>query len=319
VGQNVDGGQGQIRAAFLGTPEIAVPVLESMADSCGIKVVFCNPDRPKGRGLALAMPPVKLAAQNLGLDVCQPENWKDGTAKEIWGQLKIDLAVVVAYGHILPAWMLDSCRLGAWNLHFSLLPRWRGASPVYHTIAAGDEEAGVTLMKIAPGLDEGPILAQSRRRLMGQETSDQLFSELAKDAADLLGANISAILGGGAAASPQDDKLATYAPKLKKEMARLDLTKDSITLHRQIRAQQPWPGAEVQVEGSTVKILAVGEIAPSDSPPGTLRWGKGGAWLTVGGNGAIELLVLKRDGKPPMPSDRVLQYFGKCGPIALIP
>ena len=311
-------GQGQIRAAFLGTPEIAVPALEAMADSCGVQAVFCNPDRPKGRGLALAMPPVKMAALDSGLDVRQPENWRDGTVKEIWGQLKIDLAVVVAYGHILPTWMLDGCRLGAWNLHFSLLPRWRGASPVYHTIAAGDEETGVTLMKITPGLDEGPILAQTRRRLTSQETSEQLFSELAQDAADLLRANLPALLG-GAAASPQDDKMATYAPKLKKEMAKLDLTKDSITLHRQIRALQPWPGAEMQIDGSTIKIISVGEIAPSDSHPGTLRWGKGGAWLTVGGNKAIELLALKREGKPPMPSNQALQHFGKCGPLALIP
>ena len=318
MGHDSDGFHGQVRAAFLGTPEIAVPALRAMAGSCGVSAVFCNPDRPKGRGLALAMPPVKSAALDLGLDVCQPENWKDGAAKEIWSQLKIDLAVVVAYGHILPAWMLDGCQLGAWNLHFSLLPRWRGASPVYHTIAAGDEETGVTLMKIAPGLDEGPILAQTKRRLTGQETSDQLFSALAQDAADLLIANIPALLS-GAAAFPQDNTLATYAPKLKKEMARLDLSKDPITLHRQIRALQPWPGAEIQIEGSTVKIMSVGEIAPSDNPPGTLRWGKGGTWLTVGGNRAIELLVLKREGKPPMPSDRALQHFGKCGPIALIP
>jgi len=309
----------QVRAAFLGTPEIAVSALEAMADTCNVHAVFCNPDRPKGRGQAIAMPPVKCAALDLGLDVYQPANWKDGTAKAIWGQLKIDLAVVVAYGHILPAWMLDSCPLGAWNLHFSLLPRWRGASPVHHTIAAGDEETGVTLMKIVPGLDEGPILAQTRMRLTGQETSDQLFSALAKDAADLLRANLPSMMDGSAAAVPQDDSSATYAPKLKKELAKLDLSKDPIELHRQMRAQQPWPGAEILVEGSIIKILAVGDIAPSDSPPGTLRWGKGGAWLTVGGNGAIELLVLKREGKPPMPSNQALQHFGKCGPLALIP
>jgi methionyl-tRNA formyltransferase len=251
--------------------------------------------------------------------VYQPENWKDGTAKAIWGQLNIDLAVVVAYGHILPRWMLDSCRLGAWNLHFSLLPRWRGASPVYHAISAGDQETGITLMRIAPGLDEGPLLAQTKRQLTGQETSDHLFRVLAKDAADLLRVNLPTLIGGSAAPSPQDDRLATFAPKLKKEMARLDLTKDPMSLHRQIRAQQPWPGAEIQIESSKVKILAVGEIAPSDSPPGTLRWGRGGVWLTVGGNGAIELLVLKREGKPPMTSNRALQHFGRCGPIALIP
>jgi methionyl-tRNA formyltransferase len=174
-------------------------------------------------------------------------------------------------------------------------------------------------MKLAPGLDEGPTLAQTRRQLTGQETSDHLFKSLAQDAADLLRANLSVLLGGGAETIPQDDKLATYAPKLKKEMARLDLTKDAPSLHRQIRAQQPWPGAEIQIEGSLIKILEVGEIAPSDSPPGTLSWGKGGAWLTVGGGGAIELLALKREGKPPMDPNRALQHFGKCGPIALIP
>ena len=151
-----------VRIAFLGTPAVAVPVLARLAASHCVQAVFCNPDRPQGRGRRLEAPPVKQEALAKGIAVHQVESWKLPETRELWDALKIDLAIVVAYGHILPRWMLDSCPLGVWNLHFSLLPRWRGASPVNHAILEGDAETGVTLMRITPGLDAGPILAVSR-------------------------------------------------------------------------------------------------------------------------------------------------------------
>ncbi|MBP1628311.1 MAG: methionyl-tRNA formyltransferase [Holophagaceae bacterium] len=149
------------RIAFLGTPAVAVPVLRALASQHRVEAVFANPDRPQGRGRKLEAPPVKQAALELGLPVYQPESWKLPETRALWESLDIDVAIVVAYGHILPTWMLDSC--SPWNLHFSLLPRWRGAAPVNHAILGGDAETGVSLMRIAPGLDAGPVLAVARR------------------------------------------------------------------------------------------------------------------------------------------------------------
>jgi len=298
--------------AFLGTPAAAVPPLAALAKRCAVHVVFCSPDRPSGRGMAVAPPPVKAEAQKLGLDVRQPEKWKDEATKVVWESLGIDMALVVAYGHILPSWMLDSCRLGAWNLHFSLLPRWRGAAPVNHAILAGDDDTGVSLMKMTPGLDAGPVLAQSRRPIGPKTTAGELLADLAQDAAALLDDCLAAMLGGSPDLKTQDETLVTLAPKLKKEMARLDFSKGAHELHRQIRALQPWPGAEVQLGDTIIKILEVGAVSDSDAAPGTLEWDKGGARLTVGG-GALELVALQRPGKPAQPACQALQPWGAKG------
>jgi methionyl-tRNA formyltransferase len=175
-----------VRTAFLGTPAAAVPALRALASAGPVAAVFCNPDRPQGRGRHLEPPPVKRAALELGLPVHQPERWKAPETRELWEGLGIDLAVVVAYGHILPSWMLDGCRLGVWNLHFSLLPRWRGAAPVNLAVLAGDGETGVSLMRLTPGLDEGPVLAMRRRTITLSDSADTLLPALAGDAAELL-------------------------------------------------------------------------------------------------------------------------------------
>jgi len=307
----------QPRVAFLGTPAVAVPSLCALAESGAVQAVFCNPDRPQGRGRIIEPPPVKQLALKLGLEIHQPEKWKFDSTKHLWESLKIDMALVVSYGHILPFWMLDSCKLGVWNLHFSLLPRWRGAAPVNHAILAGDSETGVSLMRIVPGLDAGPILAQSKRLITMEYTADKLLAILAEDAAELLKANLSAILGGKTVLVSQDENLVTHATKLKKEMARLDLTKDAAELHRQIRAFHPWPGAEFQLDETIIKVLKVGKILNSDKPQGTLHWDKGGAIMTVGGGSAIELITLQRPGKPAQPAVQVMQFWGAKGSIVL--
>ena len=171
-------------------------MLRALAQRGPVEAVFCNPDRPQGRGRVLTAPPVKQAAQALGLAVYQPGTWKSPETRALWDSLDVALAVVVADGHILPSWMQDSCRLGAWNLHFSLLPRWRGAAPVNHAILAGDVATGVSLMRITPGLDAGPVLAQSPRPIASGDTSDGLLAALAEDAAELLNVNLPAILAG---------------------------------------------------------------------------------------------------------------------------
>lgn len=304
------------RIAFLGTPEVAVPALRALAGAGPVAVVFSNPDRPTGRGRVLTAPPVKVAALELGLTVHQPERWRLEEARTLWESLRIDLAVVVAYGHILPSWMLDSLPLGAWNLHFSLLPRWRGASPVNQAILEGDPETGVSLMGLTAGLDEGPVLAMSRRPITLEDDAPGLLARLAEDAGALLRAHLPALREGRARPLPQEGE-ATYAPKFTKDMARLDPTRPALALHRQVRALQPWPAVELDLEGHSLKVLAVGGLKPSPDAPGTLRWDRSGAWLTAGDGQALELTRLQRPGKPVQAALQALQPWGPAGGLRL--
>ena len=305
--------------AFLGTPAAAVPALRALAGAAQVAAVFCNPDRPQGRGRHLEPPPVKRAALELVLAVYQPERWKAPETRECWQALGIDLAVVVAYGHLLPAWMLDSCALGVWNLHFSLLPRWRGAAPVNRAILAGDAETGVSLMRLTPGLDEGPVLAGCARPISLQDSAEGLLPVLAEDAARLLAAQLPVLLAGSGAPAEQDHALATLAPKLTKAMAVLDPGRPAAELHRQVRALQPWPGAELSVAGTLVKVCAVGGLRPDPARPGTLAWDRRGAWLTAGDGAALELTLLQRPGKPVQPAAQALQPWGASGSLELTP
>ena len=301
------------RVAFLGTPEVAVPVLRALAAQSRVTAVFCNPDRPKGRGRALQAPPVKAAARDLGLILHQPASWKDPETRASWDTLGIELAVVVAYGHILPSWMLESCAFGAWNLHFSLLPRWRGAAPVNHAILAGDADTGVSLMRLEPGLDTGPVLARTARPITLEDDAEGLLEVLAVDAAALLGAHLPGLLDGRARPEAQDAAGATLAPKLNKEMARLDPREPAAALHRRVRALQPWPGTEVWLGEQVVKVCAVGALRPSQDAAGTLAWDKSGARLTGGDGHALELKLLQRAGKPVQPALQALQPWGAEG------
>lgn len=301
------------RIAFLGTPQAAIPVLRALADAHPVHAVFTNPDRPTGRGRILTAPPVKIAALELGLPVHQPERWKTEEARALWASLGIDLAIVVAYGHILPSWMLDGCGLGAWNLHFSLLPRWRGAAPVNHAILAGDQETGVSLMRLTPGLDEGPVLAMSRRPITMLDTAESLLLQLSQDASALLVEHLPVLLDGAAHPVPQVHAAATFAPKLTREMARLDPSKPALELHRQIRGLQPWPGAELRFETQVLKVIAVGSLKLSGDAPGTLRWDKAGVWLAAGDGQAIELTQMQRAGKGIQSALQALQPWGISG------
>jgi methionyl-tRNA formyltransferase len=299
------------RIAFLGTPRVAVPALEALAEE-GIVAVFCNPDRPAGRGRHLEAPPVKAAAQACGLAIFQPQSWKAPDTQALWETLQIDLAVVVAYGHILPRWMLESCPMGVWNLHFSLLPRWRGAAPVNHALLAGDEEIGVSLMRLTEGLDEGPVLAQSRRAIGLEATAEGLLAKLAVDAAELLMDQLPMLLCGCARPVAQRHELATYAPKLRRDMGHLDWRLPAAELHRQVRALWPWPGSELQMDGHALKVCGVGALRACYREPGQLLWGKEGAWLTTA-DGALELTQLQRPGKPVQPALQALQPWGATG------
>ncbi len=302
------------RVAFLGTPAVAVPTLRALSEAARVEAVFCNPDKPSGRGRQLTAPPVKEAALALGLPVHQPLKWKDSETRALWESLHLDLAVVVAYGHILPAWMLDSLKFGAWNLHFSLLPRWRGAAPVNHAILEGDAETGVALMRISPGLDEGPVLAVSKRPITLHDDAENLLAALAEDAGALLTAHLPALMTGAAEPAPQVG-LPTFATKLSKEMAKLDPHRPAVEVHRQVRALQPWPGAELEMEHGLLKVGAVGGLRAAEDSAGVLRWTKEGAWLACGDGQAVQLTRLQRPGKPMQPALQALQPFGATGTL----
>jgi len=301
-----------VTVAFLGTPGAAVPVLWALAGRVPVAAVCCNPDQPQGRGRHLEAPPVKAAARELGLTVLQPTSWKAPETRALWESLGVDLAVVVAYGHLLPRWMLDSCGLGVWNLHFSLLPRWRGAAPVNHALLAGDAETGVALMRLTPGMDEGPVLAQTRRAIGAADTSPGLLELLAADGARLLEERLEDLLAGRAEPLAQAGE-PTFARKLTKEMARLDPTRTAAELHRQVRALQPWPGTEVAFDDALLKVCGVGAIQPGLDPAGSLRWDRGGARLACADGQALELTLLQRPGKPVQPALQALQPYGAAG------
>ena len=211
--------------------------------------------------------------------------------------------------------MLDSCPLGVWNLHFSLLPRWRGASPVNHAILAGDATTGVSLMRLTPGLDEGPVLARCERPITLQDTTEALLPVLALDAASLLLAHLEALEAAPQCPAPQDDTQATFAPKLDKTLSRLDPQASALALHRQVRALQPWPGTEWTVNGTLLKVCAVGALRADGNPPGTLVWDRQSAWLTAGDGCALELTLLQRPGKPVQPAPQALQPWGITGRV----
>ena len=298
--------------AFLGTPGAAVPALRSLAGATRVSAVFCNPDKPQGRGRHLEAPPVKVAALELGLPTLQPATWKAPEFRAEWASLGIDLAIVVAYGHILPRWMIDSCALGVWNLHFSILPRWRGAAPVNHAILAGDPETGVALMRITPGLDEGPVLAQSRRPIGAADTAPDLLTLLAADGAALLSEWLGRLLMGTVEPVAQVGE-PSFAAKLSRDMARLDPDLPAAAIHRQVRALQPWPGTDLEFDGITLKVCGVGLTAPAEDPAGVLRWDKRGARLACGDGQALTLTFLQRPGKPVQPALQALQPFGASG------
>jgi methionyl-tRNA formyltransferase len=307
------------RIAFLGTPAVAVPALQALASAHAVEAVFCNPDKPTGRGRHLEAPPVKKAALELGIPVHQPASWKAPETRALWESLNVDLAIVIAYGHILPNWMLDSCSLGVWNLHFSLLPRWRGAAPVNYAVMAGDTRTGVCLIRLTQGMDAGPVLARWEHPIELNTTAEDLLAVLAGDAAELLTAHLPGLLSGCVETTPQDDTQATFATKLHKGMAHVDFSRGALAIHRQVRALFPWPGVELDLEGTVVKVCAVGGIRASHESPGTLCWDRTGAWLVAGDGQAVELTHLQRPGKPVQPAIQALQPWGPSGSKLVTP
>jgi len=256
---------------FLGTPAFAVPSLRRLvAEGFEIAAVYTRPDRPAGRGRHPAPPPVKTAALELGLEVRQPESLRDPAVLAELAALRPEAGVGAAYGQILRQEVLDIPARGVLNVHPSLLPRHRGASPIPAAILAGDAETGVTIILMDAGMDSGPVLAQRRVPIQDSDTTGILLSGLAEVAAGLLAETLPRWLRGEIQPQPQDDSQATKAPLLKKEQGAIDWSLPAVETWRRVRAYNPWPGAYTTIEGALLHVWEAWPLADGGAAPGTV-------------------------------------------------
>ncbi len=305
-----------LRLAFLGAPDFALPSLRALADAGHeIAAVYAQPPRPAGRGQQERPCPVHALALTRDWRVRTPVSLKDRGVQAALAELNLDVAVVVAYGLILPPAILASPRLGCVNVHASLLPRWRGAAPIQRAILAGDTTTGVTVMLVDEGLDQGPILLRESVPIGPGTTARELHDALAGLGARLMLEALDGLERGTLAARPQPAEGVTYAAKLSRAEARLDWRRDAGELDRQVRALTPWPGAVALLPGreaaESVKVLSARLVArESGAPPGTLPGTLMDDRLTVAcGRGALRLTRVQRPGKSALAAAEFLRGF----------
>jgi methionyl-tRNA formyltransferase len=294
-----------LRLAFLGTPDFAVPTLaELVAQGHDIACVYSQPPRPKGRGMALEPGPVHRFAEGAKIPVRTPLSLKDPEQQRLFAELNLDAAVVVAYGLLLPKPILDAPRLGCFNLHGSLLPRWRGAAPIQRAVMAGDAETGVMVMHMDEGLDTGPVL-MAERVAIGRKTSGELAEELSRLGADLMVRALAALERAAIQEHPQSAAGVTYARKIAKDEGRIDWSRSAAEIDCQIRGLSPWPGAFSEIKGERLKILYAEPVA-AKGDSGTVI----GQDLTVAcGEGALRLRRVQRPGGKAMEASELLKGF----------
>lgn len=289
-----------MKIIFMGTPDFSVPVLDALHQAHEIVAVYCQPPRPAGRGKADRPSPVQARAKALGLPVRHPVSLRGAEAVAEFAALNADVAVVVAYGLILPQAVLDAPRCGCLNIHASLLPRWRGAAPIHRAIMAGDRETGICIMQMAAGLDTGPVLLREALAIGAEETTADLHDRLSRLGAGLILQALDRLPG--LVAIPQAETGVTYAAKIDKAEARVDFSKPAVEVDRLIRGLSPFPGAWVEVAGERVKLLR-SRLASGTGAPGQML----GGFTIACGVGAVEVLEAQREGKRPMPAAEILR------------
>lgn len=281
-----------MKIVFMGTPEFSVPILEALATQHEILCVYSQPPRPAGRGQQLRPSPVQARAEAMGLPVRHPTSLRDGHALVEFQALDADIAVVVAYGLILPQAILDAPKLGCLNIHASLLPRWRGAAPIHRAIMAGDVETGVCIMQMEAGLDTGPVLLRAATPIGAEETTADLQDRLSAMGARLILQALDTLPNLIAVPQPRDGT--TYAQKIDKAEARVNWTQPAVQVDRQIRGLSPFPGAWCEVAGERVKLLR-SRLGDGTGKPGQVLAG-----LTIAcGAGAVAITLAQRPGKRP--------------------
>jgi methionyl-tRNA formyltransferase len=288
-----------VRVVFMGSPEFAVPSLRALAAHHEVALVVSQPDKPAGRGGKLAAPAVKLAAEELGLPVVQPRSARTGELREALVGTGAELAVVVAYGKILPKAVLEALPRGCVNVHGSILPAYRGAAPVQWAVIRGEAETGVTIMQLDEGMDTGPALLERRVAIEPEETAGELLARLAPIGAAALLEALEGLAAGTLAPVPQDHARATHAPMLTKADGAIDFAQPAAAVAARIRGVDPWPGAYAQLRGETVKLFrarAEGEGVAPAAPGTVVAIDAAGAHVACGG-GAVAIRELQAPGR----------------------
>ena len=294
-----------LRAVFMGTPQFAIPALDALASNPAVELaaVYTPPDRRRGRGRIMEPSPVKARAQELEIPVCQPPTLRNPDAIGELSELNPEIIVVVAYGRLLPAEVLDTPRFGCLNLHPSLLPRHRGPSPVPGAILAGDETTGISLMLLDEGMDTGPVIAQRARAITSEDDAESLTAELFREGADLLTAALPEWLDGNIVPQPQDDAMATYTSRMERADGVADWNSTAEYLWRQQRAYAPWPGLHTSWDGQELKLLKVepwdamdvmnprGQVVGFEDAPSPI--------CISAGEGLLAVHVLQLEGRRP--------------------
>ncbi|MCA1586405.1 MAG: methionyl-tRNA formyltransferase [Acidobacteria bacterium] len=297
---------------FFGTPSFAVPTLERLLDSTHAVVgIVTQPDRARGRGQKVTLAPVKALAVAREVPILQPERLSQADFAAAFASLRADLAVVAAYGKILPEWLLGAPRLGTINVHASLLPKYRGAAPIHRAIMAGETATGVTIMRIVKALDAGPMLARVVTSIGPDETSVEVERHLAALGADLLLESVGGLIRGGLTETPQNDSEATFAGRLTREDGLVDWTRPVRAVHDQVRGLHPWPHAFTFLDSARFILhrTRVGDHEPLASPGMVVHRGSSGLAVVCGDRRLLDVLEIQAEGRRVMPAHAFLAGY----------
>lgn len=290
----------KLRVVFMGSPEFAVPTLRAVMGAEEVVGVVTQPDKPAGRGQKVVAPAVKVVAEEAGIPVLQPKSARTPEFLEAFRALAPDVAVVVAYGKILPQAVLDVPRNGCLNVHGSLLPRYRGAAPIQWSLIRGEAEAGVTIMRLDAGMDTGPMLLWHKLRVADDETAGTLAPKLAVLGAELMLVALERLKAGALREQPQDEAQATYAPMLKKEDGRLDWSRPAADVRNLVRGVDPWPGAVTTLDGEPLKLWGA-RLAEGSGAPGQVLGVDREGLIVACGQGAVAFAEAQLPGRKRLP------------------